>query len=160
RRSPRARGCVPRTPGRAGRSRPPPPAGTGDRGPPSHAQDADRAPLHGASRLEDRAAFRDFDRLRKIPRLDQGEAVHDVLGLGIRPVVDALLLACDDLACALERMSGILDMALLAEFLEPGEPFLHGFLHLLGRSCSWIAAAKKKRKFAHCVSSRVLSIAP
>src|SRR5262249_34885335 len=112
------------------------------------------------ARLEDRAAFRDFDCLRKVPRLDQGEAVHDVLGLGIRPVVDALVLASDDLACALERMSGVLDMALFAELLEPGEPFLHGLLHLLGRLRSWIAAAKKKRKFAHCVSSRVLCIAP
>src|SRR5262249_35189704 len=155
-----ARGCVRRTPGSAWRSCAPPHAGTGDRWAPSHAQDADRAHLHGASRLEDRAAFRDFDRLRTIPGLDKGEAVHDVLGLGIRPVVAALLLACDDLACALERMSGVLHMALFAQLLEPGEPFLHGFLHLLGRSCSWIAAAKKKRKFAHCVSSRVLSIAP
>src|SRR5262249_19483923 len=52
-------------------------------------------------------------------------------------------------------MSRILDVALFAQLLEPGEPFLHGFLHFLGGLRRRIVATKQKGKFAHCVSSRV-----
>src|SRR5262249_31065661 len=57
---------------------------------------------------------------------------------------------------ALERMTRVLDVALLAEFLEPGEPFLHGFLHFLAGLLGRVTAAKQKGKFAHCVSSRLV----
>src|SRR5262249_38066059 len=112
------------------------------------------APCAGAAKRRMPGSSR--DRLREIPRLDQGEAVDDVLGLGERPVMDALLLAPDDLARSLKRMSGVFDVALFTEFLEPGEPFLHGFLHFLRRLRRWIAAAEEKGKFAHCVFFRVL----
>src|SRR5262249_61570066 len=70
------------------------------------------------------------------------------------PIVDTLLLASDALAGALKRMSRVLDVALFSQFLYPGDPFLHGFLHFLGRLRRRIAATKQKGKFAHCVSSR------
>src|SRR5262245_66102959 len=119
-----------------------------------HISDADRAYFYRPSCLQDRTTLGEFDRVRKVLRLDQSEAVDDVLGLGIGPIVDALLLASDNLAGALKRMSRVLDMALFAQLLEPGEPFLHGFLHFLGRLRRRIAATKQKGKFAHCVSSR------
>src|SRR5262245_37311888 len=52
-------------------------------------------------------------------------------------------------------MSRVFDVALFAQLLEPGEPFLHGFLHFLGGLRRRLAATKQKGKFAHCVSSRV-----
>src|SRR5262249_10648241 len=56
---------------------------------------------------------------------------------------------------ALERMSRVFDVALFAQLLEPGEPFLHGFLHFPGGLCRRVAATKQKGKFAHCASFRV-----
>src|SRR5262249_43483153 len=129
RRLPPARGWARRRSGSAWRPCAPPHAGTGGRSAPSHIQNANRPHFHRAARSEDRTAFREFDRLREIPRLDQSEAVDDVLRLGKGAVMNALLLPTHDLAAALERMSGILDVAFFAQFLEPGEPFLHGFLH-------------------------------
>src|SRR5262249_51559600 len=152
---PPARGCARQTRAWGWRPCAPPHAGTDDRSAPSHIQDADRAHFHGTSRLQDRTTLGEFDRVRKVLRLDQSEAVDDILGLGIGPIVDALLLASDDLAGALKRMSRVLDVALCAQLLEPSEPFLHGFLHFLGGLRRRIAATKQKGKFAHCLSSRV-----
>src|SRR5262249_48410527 len=114
-----------------------------------HIQNPDRAYFHRAAGLQNRTALGEFHRRGQVIGLDQGEAVHDVLGLGIGTVVHALLLASDHLAGGLQRVARIFDMALLAEFLEPGDPFLGGLLHLLG-GCGNVPAAEQEGKFAHC----------
>src|SRR5262249_13566821 len=66
------------------------------------------------------------------------------------PVGDGLLFAPDHAAGSLQRMSTVLDVALRAEVLHPGDPFLDRFLRLL-RGCRGISAAEEVSEFAHRV---------
>jgi hypothetical protein len=105
------------------------------------------------------AALRDFHGVREIVGLDQHVAADNILGFGVGTVVDALLFAPDDLSGLLQRMSGVFDAGFGVQFLKPGDPLLHIFLHLLGRR-GCISAAKQKCKFTHCLSFLGLESTP
>src|SRR5262245_50100295 len=127
-------------------------AGTGDRSAQSHADLHDGAHFHRAVSLEDRTSLRELHRLSEVAGLDQRVPTHDVLGLRKGPVGHALLPALHQLSGALERLPLVLDMALLAELLQPGHPFLHRLLHPFGGSVG-LAPAIEKQEFAHRRSS-------
>src|SRR5262249_26342364 len=97
--------------------------------------------------------------MREILGLDHDIATNDILRFGVWTVVDNLLCALDYLAGTLQRMAGVLDVAVRTEFLEPRDPFLHGLLHVLGgRGC--LSATKQIRKFTHDDSSLVWYVSP
>src|SRR6266496_6852698 len=87
--------------------------------------------LFRSSALQDRAAHGELHGLRQILRLDQGVSADDILGLRVWSVGDGPLLAFDQLARPLERVTGVLDMTLVGKLLHPGHPGLHALLHLL-----------------------------
>src|SRR5262249_30638716 len=109
-------------------------AGRDDRSARSHADLHDGAYFHRAVRLEDRTSLRELHGLSEIAGLDQRVPTHDVLGLGEGAVRHTLLPALHQFPVALERLSLVPDMALLAELLQPGHPFLHRLLHPFGGS--------------------------
>src|ERR1041385_2649471 len=134
RRLPPARGARPRRCGSAWRPSAPPPAGTGAPEAPLHVQLPDGADLHDPPALEDRTAERKPDRLVDVLRLDDREAADDVLGLGVWPVGDGLLLTGDRPAGPLQRVALVLEVPLVRELLHPRHPGLHALLHPLRRS--------------------------
>src|SRR6516165_7700095 len=92
--------------------------------------------LHGAnfdrtSHLKNRATLGKFRRVIEVIGLDDDVATDYILGFGIRAVLDGLPFTVDNLACEVERMPRVLQVALRAEFLEPGDPRLQGPLPLL-----------------------------
>src|SRR5215831_16755295 len=97
--------------------------------------------------------------MRELLGLDYDIATHDILRLGVWTVVDNLLCALDHLAGVLQRMAGVLDVAVRAEFLKPRDPFLHGLLHVLGgRGC--LSATKQIGKCTHDDPSLVWYVDP
>src|SRR5882724_1867753 len=91
---------------------------------------ADGAHLDAAVAVEDGAAARQLHRLVQVLGADQEVAADQVLGLGIGPVGHHLLAALDHLAFRLERFAG-LEVAGLAQLLDPSAPLLELLLHLL-----------------------------
>src|SRR6185503_5163657 len=123
-------------------------AGTGSRPVPLHLHHG--ADLDEAVALEDRAALGDLRRLGDVLRLDDGVAADQVLRFRERAVCHRLLFAGDDLAGGLERLAGVLDVALLAQLLKPGHPLLHDLLRLL-RGRGPLGAPVKEQVLAHLV---------
>src|SRR6266513_334753 len=132
-------------------------AGTDARAGPSHGRLQDGTDFHYAAALQDRAALRELHGFSEVLRLDQGVAADDVLGLGVWSVGDGSLLSLDELARPLERVTGVLDMALVGQLLHPGHPGLHALLHLLRRShrgtTVLVGAAVQVDELAHDDSS-------
>src|SRR5437899_9699013 len=153
-----APGVRPRRCASAWRPTAPLPAGTDARAAPSHARRQHGTDFHHAAALQDGTALRELDGFGEVPGLDQGVAPDDVLGLGVRPVGDGALLALDQLAGPLERVTGVLDVALVGQLLHPGHPGLHALLQLLRRShrgaTGLVGAAVQVNEFAHGDSSR------
>src|SRR5207237_9947784 len=109
----------------------PRPAGPDARAARSHARLQNGTDFDHAAAFEDGAALRQLHGFGEIPRLDQRVSADDVLRLGVRAVGDRPLFALHELAGALERMTGVLDVALVGQLLHPGHPGLHALLHLL-----------------------------
>src|SRR5438874_1366793 len=132
-------------------------AGTDARAGPSHARLQDGTDFHHATALQDRAALRELHGFSEVLRFHQGVAADDVLGLGVWSVGDGPLLSLDELARPLERVTGVLDMALVLELLHPGQPRLRALLHLLRRShrgtTGLVGAAVQVDELAHDDSS-------
>jgi hypothetical protein len=104
-----------------------------------HLHFLDRAHLNRTADLKDRTVLRKFS------------GVSQVFGLGEGAVGDDFLFAGDHLTSMLQRVAGIFNVSLRAEVLKPGDPFFHGFLHLLGGR-EYFSAAKQVREFTHDVS--------
>src|SRR5205814_4482499 len=157
-----APGAPPRRYASAWRPTAPLPAGTDARAAASHACRQHGTDFHHAAAFQDGTALRELHGFGEIFRLDQGVAADDVLRLGVRAVGDGALLALDQLARPLERMTGVLDVALVGQLLHPGHPGLHALLHLLRRShrgaTRLVGAAVQVNEFAHGNSSRVSPI--
>src|SRR5207248_3822294 len=102
--------------------------------------------------LKDWAALGKLDGLVEVARFDEGIAADNVLGLGKGAVGDGLLLAFHELAGAVERLAYVLDVALVAEFFEPGHPSLDVLLPRFGRLIGHDATIKIN-KFAHLRAS-------
>src|SRR3984957_1516528 len=116
-----------------------------------HTQFLNRTHLDRTTDLKDRTVLRKFSGVSQVSGLDDDVAAHHVRGLGKGAVGDDLLFAGDNLTRMLQRMAGVLNVSLGSEVLEPGDPFFHRLLHLLGGVVS-LAATKQISEFAHCVS--------
>src|SRR5262249_55347253 len=89
--------------------------------------------------------------LRQVVRLNHDVASDDVLCLRKGTVLDDFPVSADDFARWLQRVTGVLEMALRAELLKPSHPFLHLLLVSFGSGICF-PAAKYICKFAHCLS--------
>src|SRR5579872_1920984 len=96
---------------------------------------------------EDRTLLRELHGVGEIASLDERVSRDEVL-LGVGAVRRRLLGAPSDLARPVEGSPAVLEVALLAELLQPGHPALHLLLHLLRRRRS-LAATVEKHVFAH-----------
>src|SRR5215475_3429941 len=92
---------------------------------PSHIQLHDRSHFNAPVDLQDWTALREFHRLLQVAGLDECVTADNVLGFGKGSIRHGLLLALHQLAGALERLSLVLNVSLLAELLEPCHPLLH-----------------------------------
>src|SRR5262249_52801372 len=101
----------------------------------------DRAYFNGAAVLENRTGLGQLERLLKIVGFDHRETANDVFRFRERTVAHDLARTLDHHSALFERNADILEVAAFAKFLEPREPFLRRFLHLLGR-CSDVSAAE------------------
>src|SRR5437667_12803068 len=90
-------------------------AGIDARAGPSHARLQDGTDFHHASALQDREALRELHGFSEVLHFKQGVAADDVLRLGVWCVGDGPLLYIDELARPDERVTGVLDMALVGE---------------------------------------------
>src|SRR5262249_35237465 len=97
-----------------------------------HVQDLDRANLDGTSDVQNGTALGDLGGLRQVFRLNHDVASDDVLCLRKGTVLDDYPVSADDFARWLQRVTGVLEMALRAELLKPSHPFLHLLLLLFG----------------------------
>src|SRR5580765_1975844 len=152
RRLPPARGSGPRRCASAWRRGAPLRAGRDARSARSHLDLHDGTHFDHSVYLEDRTPLRQLHRLREIARLDQRVSADDVLRLEEGAVRHDLLPALHELAGTLERLALVLDMALLAELLQPAHPFLHRLLHALGGPVR-LPTAIEKQELAHRSSS-------
>src|SRR5919201_6611697 len=82
-------------------------------------------------------------------RLTECIPADDVLGFGKWSVGNGSSLPCHQLPGAFQRVSRILDVALLGQLFQPCHPPLHLLLGLLGRSGRARAAAIQVHEFAH-----------
>src|SRR5438132_6876892 len=133
-------------------------AGTESRAAPSHARLQHGSDFDYSAAYQYRSSLQELGGLGEILRLDQRISPDNVLGLGVWAVGDGPLRALDQLPRPLERVTLVLDVALVGQPLHPGHPSLHALLQLLRRShggtTGLVGATVQVNELAHGDSSR------
>ena len=103
--------------------------------------------------MRQRATFGDRERIFEVACLDDDEAEHDVFGFREGAVGDGQLFASHGLAGALQRNTGVFELAFGFELFDPGDPGLQALLGALGRAHGllvvFFGAAQQKYEFCH-----------
>src|ERR1700680_556529 len=114
----------------------------------------DRTDFHEPAGFKDGATLREFCSFAEILGLNQCVAAYNIFGLRIGAIGHRLLFSPHDFSCPVERLTAILNVALLAELRQPRNPLLHFLLSLLRRIRPF-SASVQVHEFAHSVNSLV-----